>query len=140
MDLSTAKNSTVEQILHFLQIILPQGTLLRIDNSANDNINQLIDKPICLFTRNSSSLQPLIERLDSINLSIYTIEDELSLVDEKTHYSNIDDLVGKLVELIVQKYRQQAEAHTTVGKNQLADIEIRMIHRIEFEVEKFREL
>ncbi|CAF4520274.1 unnamed protein product, partial [Rotaria sp. Silwood2] len=87
-----------------------------------------------------SSLQPLIERLGSINLSIYTIEDEHSLVDEKTRYSNIDYLVGKLVELIVQKCQQQAEAHTTVGKNQLADIEIRMAHRIEYEMENFRDL
>ncbi|CAF3534145.1 unnamed protein product [Rotaria sp. Silwood1] len=139
IDLSTAMNLTVTSILHFLQIFLPSETISVIDNLSIDKIIQLIKKPACLFTRNNDVFQLLIQRLGSNNLLIYTIEDDTKLVDGITRYSNVDDLVDKLVELVVKKYQQQAETHMHEGQRQLADIEIRMANRIEYEVQKLRE-
>ncbi|CAF4427766.1 unnamed protein product, partial [Rotaria socialis] len=80
----------------------------------------------------------LRERCGSSNLSLYMIEDNADLVDNTTLYGNINDLVDKLVELIVAKYRQQAGKHRNIRKTQLADIEMKMAERIEYEVRKLQ--
>ncbi|CAF3648496.1 unnamed protein product [Rotaria sordida] len=139
INLTTAMNPTVASIVHFLQIFLPPRTILTIKNSSSDNIIRLINKPACLFLRNSVLTQLLIQHLGTNNLSIYMIEDNTNLVDRITHFNNIDDLINKLVELIVEKYRQQAATHLHVGQNQLADIEMKMANRIDYEVKKLRE-
>ncbi|CAF1202580.1 unnamed protein product [Rotaria sp. Silwood1] len=96
--------------------------------------NGLIEK-----SQNLKDDQRTDETIGSNNLLIYTIEDDTKLVDGITRYSNVDDLVDKLVELVVKKYQQQAETHMHEGQRQLADIEIRMANRIEYEVQKLRE-
>ncbi|CAM4914928.1 unnamed protein product [Rotaria socialis] len=138
VDLSESMNPTAECIVHFLKIFLSPQTLITIDNSSSDDIIRLIDKPTCLFTTNNALAELLRERCGSSNLSLYMIEDNADLVDNTTLYGNINDLVDKLVELIVAKYRQQAAKHRNIRKTQLADIEMKMAERIEYEVRKLQ--
>ncbi|CAF2266667.1 unnamed protein product [Rotaria magnacalcarata] len=139
VDLSESMNPTAECIVHFLKIFLSSQTLITIDNSSSDDITRLIDKPTCLFTNNNALAQLMIQCCGSSNLSIYMIEENADLVNNTTRYGNINDLVCKLVELIVGEYRQQAEKHRNIRKNQLADIEMKMADRIEYEVRKLQE-
>lgn len=139
VNLSTVTNPTADSILNCLEIYLPPNTLIKIHNASMDELINTISRPACLFVRNDDLSQQLIQCTNSTNLSIYRLEDSTKLVDNKTSFNTIDDLINKLVELVVMKYRQQAEKHSDLRQTELANIENRMADRIEYEVSKLRE-
>lgn len=132
LDLSSIMSSNLVRILHFLQIFLPEKTILIIDDLASDVIFSNIGKPVSLFARDITTAEQFKARFNLLNVSIYLIE------HEKIGLGTIDNLIDKLVELIVEQYRQQARRHHNLGHKQLADIEIKTAQRITHEVDRIK--